>query len=137
MTAPSRRMWKRAFGILTAVVLFYAAVGGKLVQLQLFEHEQWQTLAAEQQLGDSVIADKRGTITDRNGTVLAQSVSAATVILSPSDVAGESDRITISDGLSAILGVNRDTLYKKTGRTSSRCEIVACCVDKQAADATI
>ena len=137
MTAPSRRMWQRSLGVLAAVVLFYTAVGGKLMQLQLIQHEQWQTLAAEQQLSDYATADKRGTITDRNGVVLAQSVSAATVILSPKDIPDDAARAHISDGLSALLGVDRDTLYKKTGRTSSRCEVVARRIDREASEQVI
>lgn len=124
MKAPSRYMLKRTFGVLFAVVLCYVAVGGKLAQLQLAEHEIWQVRAQEQQLSDSVISDKRGKILDRNGVVLAQSVEVATVIMEPDKIPNEQARVRISDELSQLLGVDRENLYKKTGKVGSQYEVV-------------
>ncbi|MBO5797661.1 MAG: stage V sporulation protein D, partial [Clostridia bacterium] len=122
--APNRRMWRRTLLVMVVVVLFFAGVSGKLMALQLSQHEQWQGLAREQQLSDSVISDKRGQILDRNGIVLAQSVEVATVIMEPDEIPDEATRVLISDELSALLGIDRDTLYKKTGKTGSRYEVV-------------
>lgn len=124
MQAPSRRVRRRILAILTAVVLLYAVIVGKLVAVQLIEHDSWQARAEEQQLSDSVTSDKRGQITDRNGTVLAQSTEVATIIMEPNKIPAESDRQLIADELSALLGVDRDTLYKKTGKTGSQYETV-------------
>ena len=52
MQAPSRVMWKRSLLILTAMVVCFTAVGGRLAVLQLAEHDVWQALASEQQLTD-------------------------------------------------------------------------------------
>lgn len=124
MKAPSRHMWRRSLGVLVVVALCYGAVGGKLAQLQLLEHEVWQARAEEQQLSDSVISDKRGQIVDRNGVVLAQSVEVATVIMEPDEIPDDATRVRISDELSVLLGVNRETLYKKACKTGSRYEVV-------------
>ena len=107
MKAPSRHMWRRSLGVLVVVALCYGAVGGKLAQLQLLEHEVWQARAEEQQLSDSVISDKRGQIVDRNGVVLAQSVEVATVIMEPDEIPDDATRARISDELSVLLLVGR------------------------------
>lgn len=124
MRAPSRRMWQRAFIILVFIVACFCVVCGKLVVLQIAEHDEWQTLASEQQLADSVISDKRGTIYDRNGIVLAQSVEVATVIMMPAEIADESVRQMICDELPDLLGVDAAKLEKQTKKTGSRYEIV-------------
>ncbi len=129
MQAPSRLMWRRSLGVLVAVVLCYFTVSGKLAVLQIGEHDLWQARAEEQQLSDSIISDKRGQITDRNGVVLAQSVEVATVIMEPDEIPDEAARVHISDELSELLGIDRDTLYKKTGKTGSRYEIVKSKID--------
>ncbi len=129
MNAPSRAMWRRTVSILAATVVCYGGIGGKLGVIQLTQHEQWQALAQEQQLSDNVVSDKRGVITDRNGTVLAQSTETATILLYPRELTSETARRQVSDELSALLGVDRDTLYKKACKTSSRYETVARKVD--------
>lgn len=123
-TVPMRPLWRRCVGVLAALVVGFGCVSGKLFCEQLFHHDEWKALAQEQQLSDSVIADKRGTITDRNGVVLAQSVEVATVIMRPAAIESESDRRRIADELSALLAVDREKLYEKTGKVNSRYEIV-------------
>ena len=129
MKAPSRGMWRRTVCVFCATAMCYGGVGGKLAVLQLSQHDLWQTQAQEQQLSDSVVSDKRGAITDRNGTVLAQSTETATILLYPREIKTEEARVHISDELSVLLGVDRDVLYKKTGKTSSRYETVKAKVD--------
>ncbi|MBQ9964222.1 MAG: PASTA domain-containing protein [Clostridia bacterium] len=124
MRAPSRRMWQRSFIILVLIALCFALVCGRLAILQLSEHEKWQTLASEQQLSDSVISDKRGTIYDRNGVVLAQSVEVATVIMMPSEIPDDAARQTICEELPPLLGINAEKLKKQTQKVGSRYEVV-------------
>ncbi len=124
MRAPSRRMWQRSFIILVLIACGFVFIGGRLAFLQIGEHEQWQALASEQQLSDSVISDKRGTIYDRNGVVLAQSVEVATVIMMPSEIPSEEARRVICDQLPSLLGVNAEKLEKQTRKTGSRYEVV-------------
>ena len=131
MKAPSRAMWRRTVGVLAATVMCYGGIGGKLGVLQLAQHDEWQALSRDQQLSDSIVSDKRGAITDRNGTVLAQSTETAMVILYPREIKSEQARAHISDELSAMLGVDRDTLYKKTGKTFSRYETVKAKIDTE------
>ncbi len=130
MRAPTRRMWQRALIILIGIVICFCTVCGKLAALQIAQHEQWQTLASEQQLADSVISDKRGTIYDRNGVVLAQSVEVATVIMMPSEIPDETTRLMICDELPELLGIDAAKLDKQTQKTGSRYEVIKSKIDE-------
>lgn len=124
MRAPSRRMWQRSFAALCVIVLCFGVVCGKLVALQIVQHDEWQALAAEQQLTDSVISDKRGSILDRNGVVLAQSVEVATVIMMPAEIPDDTTRRLICEQLPSLLDVDAGKLKKQTEKTGSRYEVV-------------
>ena len=124
MRAPARGMWQRAFLAMLIIVACFCVICGKLAALQIVEHDQWQTLASEQQLADSVISDKRGTIYDRNGVILAQSVEVATVIMMPSEIPDETVRQMICAELPSLLGIDADKLEKQTKKTGSRYEII-------------
>ncbi len=129
MKAPSRSMWRRALLALTVMVLCYAMIGGRLAALQLSQHDEWQQLASEQQLADSVISDKRGDIVDRNGVVLARSVEVATIIMSPGEIGDDAAREMICAELPALLGVSAEKLKKQVKKTGSRYEIVKSKID--------
>lgn len=66
----SRRVWLPA----AAFGLFALAISGRLVQLQVLQHDHYAAAAREELLGDDTIYARRGTILDRNGGVLATSV---------------------------------------------------------------
>ncbi len=124
MRAPARRMWQRAFVTLLGIAGCFCVIGGKLAALQIVGHEEWQTLASEQQLADSVISDKRGTIYDRNGVILAQSVEVATIIMMPSEIPSETVRQMICEELPELLEIDAAKLEKQTKKTGSRYEII-------------
>ncbi len=129
MRAPSRRMWQRALAVLAVMIVCFGAVCVRLLALQIFQHTQWQTLASEQQLADSVISDKRGTIYDRNGVVLAQSVEVATILMMPSEIPNEASRAVICAELPSLLQINAEKLEKQTQKTGSRYEVIKSKID--------
>ncbi len=131
MKAPSRLMWRRSLLAMTIMILCFTAIGGRLAAIQISQHEDWQHLATEQQLADSVISDKRGEILDRNGVVLARSVEVATVIMMPSEIPGDAARERICADLPALLGVGAEKLKKQVAKTSSRYEIVKPKIDSE------
>ncbi|MBR3289175.1 MAG: stage V sporulation protein D, partial [Clostridia bacterium] len=98
---------------------------GQLASVQLVQGEFWSTQAVSQQLSDNLVAAHRGTIYDRNMTVLAESMQVWTVIMSPSNIEDEAARVLIADEVSKILNVDRDKLYAKTTKTKSQYEKVA------------
>ncbi len=81
-----------------------------------FARGEWlQNQAEGQWTQDLPVAAQRGSILDRNGNVLAQSSTADTVILRPKQV---KDANGVADSLSAILGMDREEVYKKATDTS-------------------
>lgn len=70
-----------AFGIF-ATVMFLALVG-RLVHLQVMEHEDFTRKAARQIYGVVHDRDRRGVITDARGTTLASSVAVNSCALDP------------------------------------------------------
>src|SRR5512139_1362921 len=67
----TRRVWvPAAFLSMFALVLV-----GRLVQLQVIDHSQYAEAAKQELAGKDVIYARRGSILDRNGSVLAASVN--------------------------------------------------------------
>lgn len=118
-------MWRRSVIVLVVLVgFFFSAVVGKLVMLQIVETDEWQKRAVSQQLSDSIISPKRGSIYDSNMKVLVQSSEVWTVILSPKDIPNEETRTLIADELSVLLELDREKLYEKAGKTNSQYEVI-------------
>jgi len=69
--APTRQMWKRSMAVLAILVICWVGVTGKLSVIQIAEADFWREKAVEQQMSDSIISPKRGTIYDAKMTVLA------------------------------------------------------------------
>lgn len=131
---PSKLMLKRASILLLLVLVLGFGTGAlRLAKLQLIDGESYRQKAELQQLGDSAIQALRGTIYDSNGRVLAQSATAWKVFIDPSNISvdkkDKSDaeveaelevkRELIADGLSGILGVEKEKILEKSRKTSS------------------
>ena len=71
------------------IILVFVIMGGfilmtsRLFFLQVAGGDDYREKATQQQLRDSTIAAKRGTIYDRNMSILARSATVWTVYLSP------------------------------------------------------
>ena len=122
---PTRQMWRRTLMSGAIIAVLFVLLVAQLANVQLVQGEFWSTQAVSQQLNDSLVAAHRGTIYDRNMTVLAESMQVWTVIMSPSNIEDESTRVLIADEVSQILNVDRDKLYAKTTKTKSQYEKVA------------
>jgi penicillin-binding protein 2 len=96
-------LFKRRLGVAAIiVVLAFAGLCARFVQLQVVEHSHFQTLAETNRIAIVPVPPNRGVITDRNGKVLAQSFSAYTLEITPSRVANLDATI---DALSDIVEV--------------------------------
>ncbi|MBQ8303856.1 MAG: stage V sporulation protein D, partial [Clostridia bacterium] len=119
---PNKSMLTRILVVMLAMVIFTVSVTGfRLVWLMIVEGEKYQSKAAEQQLYDTMITAPRGDIYDREGNVLATSAPAWNVYITPNgiirienDTKKEKVRAAIADGLSNILGEDRETIYNNT-----------------------
>ena len=106
------------FGVLTFVLLFT-----KLYHWQITKHEELQSIAVRQQTLRTTVDASRGTIYDRNGTILAMSASAETIFLSPKEIMeNEQDQDLIANGLAEILDMDAGEILKKMEKTNSQYE---------------
>lgn len=121
---PGRGMKIRAAAVMAAVMIFFIAVTGQLFQLEIVQGDELQQLAVSQQLSDTITSPNRGTIYDSNMNVLAESQLVWTVIMSPAAISSDEERVKIADEVSALLEVDRETLYNKTLKTYSQFEYI-------------
>lgn len=118
------------FGVLTFVLLFT-----KLYHWQITEHDDLQSVAVRQQTLRTTVEASRGTIYDRNGTILAMSASAETIFISPKEILeNEQDQELIADGLAEILGLDAEDILKKMEKTTSQYEELKKKADDELAD---
>ena len=81
---PTITMWRRAMFVLIGLIAVgFGVVVFSLVRIQLVDGSGLKKIALDQQLQDTQIAAKRGTIYDANGKILAQSASVWQVVLEP------------------------------------------------------
>lgn len=85
---PAEITKKRLGRLLIGAACLFSLLVVRLFYIQIIDGERLQSLALSQWAREFTISAKRGDITDRNGKVLAQSASAATVVASPVDIVG-------------------------------------------------
>lgn len=113
-------MWQKTLAItFIVVVLGFGFAIAYLVRWQIIDGEDLKSAALDQSLVSTTLSATRGTIYDATGTkILAQTASVWTVVLEPNYVESEEDKVKISNGLSEILGIDYDTIYKKLEQNS-------------------
>jgi len=116
---PTKQMWRRmvtVMGIL--IVCGFGALIAQLARIQIVSSEFYQKQAIEQQLRDTVISPKRGTIYDRNKKTLAKSASVWTVVISPKYIKTEETRKLVVENLARITGVDEEEIAKKAEKNT-------------------
>ena len=106
---------------------------GRLFYIQIIKHSKYEQIAVSQQTQDIAIEAKRGTITDRDGNILAISATAYKVVMAPKLIDSEDLREKICDGLSSALSEDRDKIYEMTLKNVQSVEVVRR-VEKDIAD---
>lgn len=117
-SSKSKLMRRCMIIMLCILVLGFGTVAFRLGQLTVAEGETLQQAAVEQQLTDTTISARRGTIYDTNGKVLAQSATVWKVVLSPNSFESDEDRTIVSQGLAEILELDQESIYEKTKENS-------------------
>lgn len=77
---PSNATW-RIWAIVGTLAVGGLVITGRLVQLQILNHEQYAAEARLTHMGQEVISDRRGALLDRNGYPLAASEDAYNVMV--------------------------------------------------------
>lgn len=143
---PTKQMRRRALiAVVLVVGAFFLADAVKLAQLQIVETADWQKRAVSQQMSDTVVSAKRGTIYDANMQPLAESAEVWKIIMSPKDIALinwknitgadttrelskeqalEFKREFIARGLSEMFSLDYEKVYNQTGKTNSQYEVI-------------
>lgn len=100
-TAKMRR--KLYFVVIVAIVTAFCIISSNIVRITIFEYDEYRDRATGQQLSPKNIPATRGTIYDRNMSVIAQSATVWDVILAPKNME-ETQVDYIAKSLGDILG---------------------------------
>ena len=124
---PNRMMLRRTLFLLSVCgIAAFIVLAAKLYDIQIIHHDEYEAAAIAQQVRETTVSAARGTIYDRNGIILAMSAGVDTIYISPAEIErGGEDAEAIADGLSEILGVDRETILKRAQNTKSWYEVVA------------
>ncbi len=120
---PSKSMIMRTFIVMLVIVIITASVSVvRLVNIGIVNGEKYQNAALEQQLYDTLLSAPRGNIYDRNMNLLATSSPAWNIFITPNGISKlkNKDEVknAIADGLSEILDVPREDVYKATEKNT-------------------
>lgn len=115
----TRRVWLPA----AAFGLFALVVFGRLVQLQILEHDRYAAQARSELLDTSTILAERGSILDRNGYVLSTSVDTWDIYVSTRAWEDELVAMPASLALAEALDMDAGALREKVA-TSELVDIV-------------
>ncbi|MBQ3265976.1 MAG: PASTA domain-containing protein [Ruminococcus sp.] len=115
----NQKLRRRTVWLLIIILaLGFGAVITRLAYLQLVQGEELQRRAIEQQLSDTPISAKRGTIYDTKGKILAQSASVWRVVMAPAyfddGADGDAQRAFVASRLASILGLDEAELLEDT-----------------------
>ena len=128
------------------VFAIFALLLVRILIIQTVNFDKYQSKVINQMTTESPVAADRGKIYDRNGNVLATNITTYRVFISPSSISsnsgteGEAGYVdyarVVSTGLSDILGVSYDYVYKQaTGYTKYLDRTIQRKVDEETADA--
>lgn len=120
----NQRFNKRTAWLMVIVlVIGFGAAIFRLGYLQLVQGSELQKRAVDQQLSDTELSAKRGTIYDTNGKILAASASVWKVVLAPVYFENDEERRIVAKGLSEILEVDEEAVFKKAQEESYYVEV--------------
>ena len=125
MAQGSHQKLNKRINILLAIllVLGFGTAIFRVGYLQIIKGNELQKLAVDQQLADTELPAKRGTIYDTNGKILAASSTVWKVVLAPVYFETDEERRIVAKGLSQILDVKEETIYEKAQQKSYYVEI--------------
>lgn len=116
---PNQRLIQRTFVLIMIILIIgFGAVFARLSYLTIVQSSELQEDAVDQQLSDTTVSAKRGTIYDANGKVLAESASVWQVVMAPAYFEDDEQRVYAATELSRILGLEYEDLYEKTQQHS-------------------
>ena len=134
--SPNTMMLRRTlFLMIVCGIVAFLLLALRLFKIQIIDHDFYEAKAVDQQLRETTVSAKRGSIYDRNMNILAMSASVSNIYLSPAEMAmyGE-DPAKIAEGLSEILDMDYYEIYEKCQNRQSWYVTIARKVDDDIAD---
>jgi len=134
---------KRLSVLLCVLALLALYLLFTLFRLQIIAHGAYEEKVIEQITVGSSLSAARGTIYDRNGSVLAANQTVYRIYISPIDIKkgikrrGVAYDEQIARGLAEILGVSYDSVYKKAQKSAYLDQTVKRNVDGETAKAVL
>ncbi|MDO8142777.1 MAG: hypothetical protein Q6358_14860, partial [Candidatus Brocadiales bacterium] len=105
------KFWANIIGVFLIMAFITLAV--HLSRIQLVDHEKYIKLAKAQQCKKIELPARRGSIQDRNGIKIAESLQVGSVYVDPAEV---EDISTVAYQLSKLLKLNSSELVKQLNR---------------------
>jgi cell division protein FtsI/penicillin-binding protein 2 len=105
------QQFRRLLALLTLVLLAFIGLACRLVDLQVWRHDELSALAEKKTQRTTWQEAKRGDIMDANGNPLATSVPVQTVCANPSLIGGE--QAVVIRALAPLLAMSEQDLSKK------------------------
>lgn len=116
--ANQRLVFRTGILIVIILVVGFGATISRLGYLTLVQSVELQEKAVDQQLRDTVLPAKRGTIYDSKGKILAESASVWQVVMAPHYFENDEQRKVAASGLAEILELDKDELFEKAKKDS-------------------
>src|SRR5712671_4792907 len=109
---PAGNSHRRALFVSLGLVAWMLLIGGRLVQLQVSQHDDFTSRARNQQLSAIDTGPTRGQVLDRQGRELARSIETESFYADPRDISDPNDT---AKRIAAITGQDRDELSRRLG----------------------
>ncbi len=119
---------KRLLCVVCIMAFLFLCVIGKLFAVQILQGKKLQTRAISQWTRDLPIAGVRGSILDRNGTVLASSYTSYNVYLRGSNI---TEPEVVAKAIADILELDYDTVLEKAMKKNVSESLVALQVERE------
>src|SRR5574344_2045867 len=102
--------------VVLMVTVLMLAVVIKVFYIQVFEYNKLNELANDLWSRNLPVTADRGKILDRNGKVLADNITTASLVLIPNQISNKEE---VADKLAEILGVSYEDMYKHVSKKTS------------------
>lgn len=119
-----KKVRKRSIVLAFCFVLWIGLLVVRLVQLQVVDHVRLKTKAIEQNQDKKDIIPKRGTIFDRNMTILARSVPGHSVFLDPLEGQSPSEQWSMVKKVGYVLGLTSEKLKAIKGQIDKQASFI-------------
>lgn len=133
---PTKQMKRRTLLLMTVCgIVAFIVLAVQLFNIQILRHDEYETDALKQQVGQSNSIGERGTIYDTNMKALAMSSEVYTVFIDPKAIIERDEDINlIASELASILDISSSDIISHMDNKESQYEVIAKQVEPDAVD---